>query len=144
MFAPALAYGGAYGAYGPYAGAGYGYGAFPGAYGLGMWNQQQGHQHAPAMHLQNLDLPELTEEEVVTASMVVGSLAMYCSTHVGECSQAVKDAANGAKQAFAAAKTAAQKIAASKMAQKAKALAGRLWNKITGKGLMELQDAGIY
>merc|ERR1712187_567738 len=96
-------------AYGPY--AGYGYGAFPGAYGLGMWNQQQGQHGAPAMHLQNLDMPELTEEEVVTASMVVGSLAMYCSTHVGECSQAVKDAANGAKQAFAAAKTAAQKLA---------------------------------
>ena len=144
MFAPALPYGGAaYGAYGPYAG----YGAFPGAayggYGLGMWNQQQG-QHAPAMHLQNLNEVELENEMVVTAA--VSAAAGYCAANPGKCSAAATQAAHAAKEAYSMAKTAADKIRASEMAQKAKSLLGSAWSsitsKITGAQLMELN--GLY
>ena len=127
MFAPALHYGGAaYGAYGPYAG----YGAFPGAayggaYGLGMWNQQHQGQHAPAMHLQNLDQVELENEAAVTAA--VTAAAGYCAANPGACTAAASQAAHAAKSAFEMAKTAADKIRASDMAQKAKSLLGSAW-----------------
>ena len=143
MFAPALAYGGAYGAYGPAAYAGYGYGAFPGAYGLGMWNQKQG-QHAPPMHLQNLDEVDMQNDVMVSAA--VGAAASYCATNPGKCSAAAHQAAEAAKHAYATAKTAVDKVRASEMAQKAKSLLGNAWSSITsrltGAQMMELN--GLY